>query len=162
MRKLMRLRDEIRRAPMLTADTNLFLHAADPDSPQHKPARDFFGSLDKTGEEFVICELVLVELYMLLRNPAVFVKPYTAKESSSYCRLLKQNPSWRCIDYDSSISAMLWEYASTTQAGYRHIIDARLAFTLRYHGVDRFATMNIKDFKSFGFSQVWNPLTPTA
>jgi toxin-antitoxin system PIN domain toxin len=143
---------------MLSADTNLFVHAADPDSPQHRAARDFFGSLDQRDEEFVLCELVLVELYMLLRNRAVFARPYTAQESAFYCLELKKNPSWRCIDYDPSVSKQLWDYATHTKAGYRHIIDARLAFTLQHHGVDRFATVNQKDFKEFGFREVWNPL----
>ena len=143
---------------MISADTNIFVHAADPDSPLHVRARNFLGSLEDAGEDFVLCELVLVELYMLLRNPAVFVRPYTPSESAGYCRALRQNPSWRCIDYDPEVSKNLWAYASTTKSGYRHIIDARLAFTLQHHGVDRFATVNQKDFKEFGFREVWNPL----
>jgi len=143
---------------MLSADTNIFVHAADPDSPLHGAARKFFAELDNRKEEFVLCELVLVELYMLLRNPAVFTKPYTASESAGYCLALKQNPSWRCIDYDPDVSKQLWIYASHSQVGYRHIIDARLAFTLRHHGVDRFATVNQKDFQGFGFREIWNPL----
>jgi len=114
--------------------------------------------LDQKDEEFVLCELVLVELYMLLRNPAVFAKPYTASEAAGYCSSLKQNPAWRCIDYDPEVSKRLWAYAAETKAGYRHIIDARLAFTLQHHGVDRFATVNQKDFKGFGFREVWNPI----
>lgn len=143
---------------MLSADTNIFVHAADPDSPLHSQARNFFQFLDQKNEEFVLCELVLVELYMLLRNPAVFAKPYTASEAAGYCSSLKQNPAWRCIDYGTEVSKRLWAYAAETQAGFRHIIDARLAFTLQHHGVDRFATINQKDFKGFGFREVWNPL----
>ena len=48
---------------MLTADTNLFIHAADPDSPNHRLAREFFADLPAWEDEFVVCELVLVELY---------------------------------------------------------------------------------------------------
>ena len=57
-----------------TADTNLFIHAADPDSLHHKKARELFADacIERDGHEFVLCELVLVELYMLLRNAAVF------------------------------------------------------------------------------------------
>jgi uncharacterized protein len=53
---------------MLTADTNLFIHAADPDSQNHAKAREFFSGLASQQDEFVICELVLVELYRQLRN----------------------------------------------------------------------------------------------
>ena len=143
---------------MITADTNFFIHAADPDSRHHAKARQFFESLATQTAEFVVCELVLVELYMQLRNSAVFVKPYTATEAASYCRALKSNPHWRCIDYDPQVSSRLWKWAAQTKAGFRQIIDTRLAFTLLHHGVTHLATANVKDFKAFEFSKVWNPL----
>jgi uncharacterized protein len=145
---------------LATADTNLFIHAADPDSPHHAQARAFFSavSTQQDGEEFVLCELVLIDLYMQLRNAAVFVKPYSAAESAAYCLALKQNPQWRCVDYDHAVSTKLWHWASTTKAGFRRIIDARLGLTLRHHGVTQFATANTKDFQEFGFQRVWNPL----
>ncbi len=143
---------------MLTVDTNLLIHAADPDSPHHQSARDFFCEVDARGDEFVLCELVLVELYMQLRNPAIFAKPYTAKESAAHCQALKENPAWRCVDYDPLVAPKLWQWARTTQAGFRQMIDARIAFTLLHHGVTRFATANVKHFKEFGFDEVWNPL----
>ena len=143
---------------MLTADTNLFIHAADPDSPHHAKAREFFSGLLSLQEEFVVCELVLVELYMQLRNGAIFVKPYTAREAADYCQAMKSNPLWRCVDYDPRVSSSLWKWAAESKAGFRQIIDARLALTLRHHGVTKLATANVKDFKSFGFENVWNPL----
>lgn len=116
------------------------------------------GPEQKGTEEFVLCELVLVELYMQLRNASIFAKPYTAKESAEYCLALRKNPMWRCIDYDPLVSEKLWAWAIDTKAGFRQIIDARIALTLRHHGVTRFATANVKHFKSFGFAEVWNPL----
>jgi len=143
---------------MLTADTNLFIHAADPDSAHHHKAREFFLNLPSLTEEFVVCELVLVELYMQLRNGAVFVRPYTPREAASYCLALKSNPQWRCVDYHVDIAPRLWRWAAETKAGFRQIIDARLAFTLRHHGITQLATANEKDFDTFGFERVWNPL----
>ncbi len=148
----------IAKPDMLTADTNLLIHAADPDSPCHKPAKAFFAKVVQGREEFVLCELVLVELYMQLRNPAIFAKPYTARESAAHCAALKQNLAWRCIDYDSLVSSKLWVWARETKAGFRQMIDARIAFTLLHHGVTRFATANVKHFKGFGFVEVWNPI----
>lgn len=143
---------------MITADTNLFIHSADPDSPHHAKAREFFTDLESAEVEFVVCELVLVELYMQLRNGAIFVKPYTAREAAEYCHALKTNPLWRCIDYDPRVSSALWKWAAATKAGFRQVIDARLALTLRHHGVTQLATANVRDFKAFGFEKLWNPL----
>ncbi len=143
---------------MLSADTNLLIHAADPDSPQHAASRAFFAGVTGRDEEFVLCELVLVELYMQLRNPAIFAKPYSNREAAEYCLALKQNPVWRCVDYDPLVSAKLWPWAKATKAGFRQMIDARIAFTLLHHGVTRFATANVKHFRGFGLTEVWNPL----
>ncbi len=144
---------------MTSADTNLLLYAADPDSLHHSAACGFFEDQAGTSDEFVLCELVLVELYMQLRNPALFRKPYSAREAAGHCAALRKNPLWRVVDYDPLVSARLWEWAANTKAGFRQIIDARLALTLRHHGVTAFATANQKHFTGFGFARVWNPLT---
>ena len=92
-------------------------HAAFPNAratPAHARARLLLkvaALIDQRREEFVLCELILVELYMQLRNPSIFAKPYSARESASYCLALKQNPAWRCVDYDPLISAELWAWA---------------------------------------------------
>ena len=151
------MRNDAIQSSMLTADANIFIYAADPDSPSHLPARAFFREVEN-DDGFVLCELVLVELYMQLRNPAIFKKPYSAKESAEYCCALKETPFWRCVDYDVAVARKLWSYAASSRAGFRHIIDARLALTLQHHGVDRFATVNVKHFREFAFTRVWNPL----
>lgn len=46
---------------MLSADTNIFLYAANPSSPYHASARLFLDSVMALAD-FVVCELVLVEL----------------------------------------------------------------------------------------------------
>ncbi|CKQ72054.1 Conserved protein of uncharacterised function%2C win PIN domain [Mycobacterium tuberculosis] len=49
--------------------------------------------------------------------------------------------------------------AATPRIARRRLFDARLALTLRHHGVDEFATRNINGFTDFGFSRVWDPIT---
>ncbi len=143
---------------ILSADTNLFLYAANPDSPHHDAARRFFEEETVGKERFLLCGLVLVELYMQLRNPAVFKKPKTAREATAFCDALRSNPAWEFGDYEPDVAKPLWNWAAKTKTGFRHIIDARLAFTLRHHGVTHFATANAKHFKDFSFEKVWNPV----
>jgi toxin-antitoxin system PIN domain toxin len=140
---------------MISADTNLFVYAADPDSPDHQVARRF---LESCGDDFVVTRLILVELYMLLRNPAVFKQPYSAREAAGYCQALEKSPRWRCVDYDPAVAKKLWRLAERNNRGYRGIIDARIGLTLRHHGVTHFATANVMDFEGLGFEKVWNPL----
>ncbi|MEI6533853.1 MAG: TA system VapC family ribonuclease toxin [Verrucomicrobiaceae bacterium] len=143
---------------ILSADTNLFLYAANPDSPRHEAALRFFEEDAHGHQRFLLCGLVLVEIYLLLRNPAVFKKPRTAKEAAAFCHALQANPAWEYADYDPEIAQPLWNWAATTTTGFRHIIDARLALTLRHHGVTHFATANEKHFQGFGFEKVWSPI----
>jgi len=144
---------------ILSADTNLFLYAANPDSPHHEGARRFFDDEAAGKERFLLCGLVLVELYMQLRNPAVFKKPKTAPDATAFCDALRSNPAWEFGDYEPDVAKPLWKWAAKTKSGFRHIIDARLALTLRFHGVTHFATANAKHFDGFGFEKVWSPIT---
>jgi toxin-antitoxin system PIN domain toxin len=140
-----------------SADTNLFLYAANPDSPYQGKARGFFDSM--AGEaNFDVCELVLVEVYMQLRNPHVMRKPLTSHEAAKFCLALKAHPVWQHIDYSREVSEAVWAWAAKTDSGFRQMIDARLAFTLLHHGVVDFATANTKDFGDFAFRKLWNPL----
>jgi len=143
---------------IVSADTNLFLYAANPASAWHPRARDFFaGVTPSTSDSFVVCGLVLVEVYLQLRNPAVFRTPASARAAADICDRLRKNPAWEYVDYEPEVAGSLWSWAANATTGFRHIIDARLALTLRHHGVTHFATANVKDFQGFGFTQVWNP-----
>ena len=141
---------------MISVDTNVLVYAANPAARKHGKALEFMNGF--SNGELVLCELVLVELYMALRNPAIFPKPYSAAQAAGYCQKLKKHPKWRYVDYDSEISNQLWEWAAETKRGFRQVIDARIAFTLLHHEVTHFATANLKDFSDFGFEKLWDPL----
>lgn len=143
---------------ILSADTNLFLYAANPDSPCHEAAKRFFEEEASGKDRFLLCGLVLVEVWMQLRNPAVFRKPKSAREATTFCEALRSNPSWEFGDYEPEVGDRLWKWAAKTNTGFRQIIDARLALTLRHHGVTHFATANGKHFENFGFMKVWSPI----
>ena len=51
----------------------------------------------------------------------------------------------------------VWQCAAQPNIGRRVVFDARLALTLRHHGVTEFATRNEAPFTHFGFTRVWNP-----
>jgi toxin-antitoxin system PIN domain toxin len=143
---------------MLSADTNLFLYAANPHSPHHDAATEFFRDIAGKKNDFVICELVLVEIYMQLRDPAVLRIPLNAIDAVTFCERLRSNPQWQLVDYEPAVSQALWKWAKSPNSGFRQIIDARLGLTLRFHGVTEFASANFKNFQEFGFDRLWNPV----
>jgi toxin-antitoxin system PIN domain toxin len=142
---------------MISADTNIFVNAANPDMQDHQKALEFINThwLDTS---FALCELVVLEIYMAIRNPAIFRKPLPPSEAVAYCNKLRQNPYWQLVDVTPEITDQLWKIAARPNLAFRSIIDARLGLTLVYHGVTEFATVNTRHFQDCGFTRVWNPL----
>lgn len=141
---------------MLSFDTNLAVHAANRDSASHAQCRGFIESL-ATRRDVAICELMLVELYLKLRNERIFAKPLTAAQAVAVCTAYRSNQAWRLIDC-APVMDEVWAFAAKSGFAFRRIIDVRLAQTLLHHGVTEFATANVKDFAKVGFERVWNPL----
>ena len=142
---------------MISADSNIFVYAANRDSPYFQAARNFLQS-HQSNREFVVCELVLVEIYMCLRNKSILRNPLSVAQAVGFCDDLRSNESWKIVDTAPEIRADLWKLAGLENFPPRGIINARLALSLVFHGVKEFATVNVKDFEGFGFSKVWNPL----
>ncbi|NLC83361.1 MAG: PIN domain-containing protein [Lentisphaerae bacterium] len=143
---------------MLSIDTNIFLYALNADCPECENAGRFLLSCSDRCD-VVLCELVLVELYILLRNPAVVSRPLTAKAAAAACQIYRQQPCWRLVE-NAPVMEQVWKNAASENFARRRIIDARLARTLMHHGVKEFTTVNTRDFTGLGFRRVWNPLLP--
>ena len=142
---------------MLSIDTNVLLYAQNQDCPEHDAAVAFLVDC-ADRDDVAICELVLLELYQLLRNPAVVTRPLEAPEAAEVCQTFRRNRRWALIE-NAPVMNDVWVLAATPGIARRRLFDARLALTLRHHGVDEFATRNVNDFPDFGFSRVWDPIT---
>ena len=142
---------------MLSVDTNILLYSLNRDCPEYPAASEFIHGL-APRKDVLLCDLVLVELYLLLRNPLVVKKPFSAREAADVCMVWRSNPNWRMVE-SAPIMEKVWQIASRANFPRRRIIDARLAYTLLHHGVKELATRNTKDFSGFGFQQVFDPLT---
>lgn len=138
---------------MISIDTNILLYACNQDCSEHPRA---FGFLTSCGErdDVAICELVLVELYILVRNPAVVETPLSAAAATDVCRAYRRNPHWRLLE-NAPVMEQVWALAGQPGFARRRIFDARIALTLRHHGITGLATANIKHFTDFGFANVF-------
>jgi predicted nucleic acid-binding protein len=96
-------------------------------------------------------------LYVLLRNPAVVERPMSPASAVEICQAFRENRNWRILDYPGGLMPAVWRYAAGPDRGRRTIFDARLAFTLRHHGITELATRDLSHFQDFGFSRVWDP-----
>lgn len=143
---------------MTSCDTNILFHRCRPSDPLF-PAAEAFLSEMGNREDFAICELVLVELYTLLRNPAVVERPLAADEAVQVIQGIRSHPRWKIVDYPGGLMNDVWMHARRSPFARRRIYDTRLALALRFHGVKEFATRNMADFQGFGFRKVWDPCT---
>ena len=141
---------------MLSFDTNVAVHALNPSSSSHEPCLRFVSSLAGRSD-VAICELMLVELYLKLRNERIFPKPLSGEQAVAVCQQYRANRTWRLID-SAPVMDEVWMRARAAQFAFRRIIDLRLALTLRHHGVTSFATTNARDFRDAGFEELLNPV----
>lgn len=141
---------------MISFDTNVLFPALEPSHPHHSRARSFLQALP--AGRVAICELVLTEVYVMVRNPATARRPLGAAEAADLIHTLRTNPSWRLVDYPGGLMDAVWKAAGEPRFARRRVFDARLAFTLLHHGVTELATANVKDFGGLGFQRVFNPL----
>ena len=141
---------------MVSLDANIIVYSLNRSMSEHERARSFLLQLSDRND-VVIAEQVLVEVYLLIRNPAVFPDPYSAKEAAQVCEGYRANPLWKLVEC-MPVMGEVWQRAGTPAFARRRIIDARLALTLRAAGVTDFATRNVKDFSDFGFDRVWDPI----
>ncbi len=142
---------------MISCDTNILFYAHNKSCPESSAARSFL-ELYADSEDFVLCELVLIEFYVLLRNPNLLEKTLSSSEAVDMVLELRANPFWRVIDYPGNLMNEIWTYAKISGLSRHHIYDVRMAHTLLHHGVKRFATRNTKHFNMLGFDEVINPI----
>lgn len=145
---------------MTSCDTNILYAALNSSSALHDRARAFLQSM-RDATDFAVCELVLLELYGLLRNPAVSRTPCSAAEAAALVTRFRSHPRWQVLDYpgpQAGLMQELWRRVADETFPYRRLYDLRLALTLRHGGVRAFATRKVKDFQDLGFETVWDPL----
>ncbi|HMP74118.1 MAG TPA: type II toxin-antitoxin system VapC family toxin [Kiritimatiellia bacterium] len=142
---------------MISFDTNIVFAALETSAPGHKQARTMLVE-EARNHRVLLCELVLTEVYCLLRNPAVARHPLSAVDAVEAIEALRRHKAWRIVDYVPEVADAMWKAAATPGFAFRNIYDVRIALTLRHHGVTEFATRNVKDFQIFGFKRVWDPL----
>lgn len=146
---------------MISIDTNVLLAAIETGNRDHRHAAAFVESVGDSPD-VAVSEFILLELYGLLRNPAVLHKPLTAAAAVDLCESFRQHPHWQLIGFPPDSRAFhdaLWPELRATNFARRRAYDLRAALSLLRHGVTEFATVNVKDFAGLGFSKVWNPLT---
>lgn len=145
---------------MISLDTNILLPAVEAGNADHGRAAAFVESLEDR-DDVALSEFILLELYNLLRNPAVLARPLGAAAAVDVCEAFRQHPRWQIIGFPADSRAFhdkLWPRLREKGLARRRAYDWRAALSMLRQGVTELATVNVKDFEDFGFARVWNPL----
>ena len=124
---------------MKSCDTNILVYYLDSSCKEHANAKTYLESI-WADKKFVICDLVLIELYTLIRNPKVFARPFSAEEAKKCILGFRSNTNWRILEYASGTMDKVWETSSKILTRPMMIYDLRLGFCLLNSGVEEFAT----------------------
>jgi predicted nucleic acid-binding protein len=84
--------------------------------PEHLAARRFLDEL-AGSDSVVVCERVLIQLYGLLRNPAVFPNPASPAQAVVRVDALRRHPRWRLVDDPGDVPTFmdrLWAQAAAS------------------------------------------------
>ena len=145
---------------MLSVDTNILFPAVVKQCSLHAEAVLFMASVNER-EDLVLSEFILLELYGLLRNPAVLRKPLPPAQALSVCQSFRNHSHWQVLALPPDTRAFhdeLWSHLGTPHFPCRRAYDIRTGLSLLHQGVREFATINVQDFQAIGFDKVWNPL----
>ena len=142
---------------MISCDTNILVLAYNESSPE-QPAAFSFLEENLRNRDFAISELVLTELYVVLRSSAVLPQPMNGPEAVEVVSEIRANRYWTILKGTIDVSDRVWKKAKEVDFPRRAIFDARIAYSLSADGVKRFATKNVKDFARFDTFEVFDPL----
>lgn len=84
---------------MISVDTNILFPALEERNPNHPIAFEFLTSLEDSRDDVVISEFILLELHVLLRNPAVTAKPMEQRAAVAICESFRNHPRWQVIGF---------------------------------------------------------------
>lgn len=143
---------------MKSLDTNILLYAINSNCPEHTICKQLVNKAISEKDQWIVADQVFFELYRLLRNPVVLQKPLTASQAADTINWYREKSGWLKCAWESDMMKILNTHWKVESFSPRKSFDAVLAVTLKAYGVEEFYTRNVKDFESFKFFRVINPL----
>ncbi len=143
---------------MNSLDTNILIYAVNSGCAEHVAAKGIYESMLQEPQKWILSDQVLFEFYRGLRNARILERPLDHRQALRQIEFLRQDSGVQHCAYETTFWQALMKGFSKEKSKSSHIFDRVLAVTLRQHGVTTFYTRNTKDFLSFGFKSVVNPV----
>jgi toxin-antitoxin system PIN domain toxin len=145
---------------MLVVDTNIFVYAADRNSPFHARCHDWLERQRGRADAWFTTWPILYEFLRVTTHPQVMRKPWDLPTAWSFVAALLASPGLAVLaptqrhpDVAAQVVSELPELAGNV------VHDAHTAILMREHGIRRVCTRDT-DFHRFPFLEVIDPLRP--
>lgn len=144
---------------MKSIDTNILLYASNRDCPEHPAARQLVDSALAEPQQWIVADQVYFELYRLLRSSTVLERPLPAADAARVIEFYRNRSGWsRCAWQMERFNGLL-PHLRGQDLRAAGVFDLVLAATLHDAGVSTLYTRNTRDFASFGWFEVSNPIS---
>ena len=144
---------------MFVIDTNLLLYAANPDSREHREARELVESWRRGGRSWFVTWSIIYEFIRVSTHPRVFSSPISIAQARGWITdLLAGRNDSILVATDRHMGVLEQLVASHPRLRGNPVHDLHIATLMMEHGVPEIRTAD-SDFHQFEFLRVVNPLT---
>jgi toxin-antitoxin system PIN domain toxin len=144
---------------MFVVDTNIFVYAADEDSPFHACCRGKIEEWRALATPWYSTWGIMYEFLRVITHPRVFRKPWTAPKAWGFVEAILAAPAFGLLvptEKHAEIAAATIQKSAHLRGNL--LYDAQTAIVMREHGITRIYTRDT-DFHRFDFLE---PVDPTA
>lgn len=147
---------------MNSLDTNILIYAINSGCEEHGRAKQVYETMLTNATDWIISDQVLFELYRGLRNSKILERPLSHRQALQQIEFLREDSGVLHCAYQTHFWKHLTQGFIDIERKSAHIFDRILAITLLQNGVNTFYTRNTKDFASFNFKTLVNPIDESA
>ena len=144
---------------MFLVDTNIFIYAADEDSPFHGRCDELVEEWRRQTSPWYVTWGVLYEFLRVSTHLRVFRKPWSIMRAWDYVEAVLSSPSLGILiagDRHADVAAEVIKSIPSLSGNLLH--DAQIAILMKEHGIKRIYTRDA-DFHRFPFLE---PIDPVA
>jgi toxin-antitoxin system PIN domain toxin len=143
---------------VFVVDTNIFVYAADKDSPFHARCREKIEEWRRLDSPWYATWGIVYEFLRVITHPRVFHHPWTAPQAWGFIEAILASPSFGLlVPSTRHIEVAADVVKKSTFLRGNLLYDAQTAILMREHGIKRIYTRDT-DFHRFLFLE---PVDPT-
>jgi toxin-antitoxin system PIN domain toxin len=143
---------------VFVVDTNIFVYAADEDSPAHQRCSEVLQTWREQVSAWYTTWGILYEFLRITTHPRVLRRPWHIKQAWSFVEALLASPGLEILvetDRHTEVAEQVLKETPHLAGNILH--DTHTATLMREHGVRRICTRDT-DFHRFAFLEVIDPL----